>query len=213
MIRLSGLAPVPSWFVVLADCESARPIADALRHQATQAISHPPGRPWLVGWWAPGTVINAQAGQISAQAGQTRIAVIGQHTVTPGQLADAAGRIRTVADLDRLAASLVGSSHLVASVAGQVRVQGTVAGLRRGFHPTIGGAAVAADRADVLAGLLNAGLDEQRLALHLLDPHILYPLAGQPVWQGVTVFAAEHYLVLDGGTGQRSVRWWAPPEP
>src|SRR4029453_17343503 len=208
MIRLSGPLTVPSWFVVLPDFESTRPIADALRQQATQtqAISHPSGRPWLVGCWATDTVTNAQAGQ-------TRIAVIGQHTVTPGQLADAAGRIRTVADLDRLAASLVGSSHLVASVAGQVRVQGTVAGLRRVFHARIGGAAVAADRADVLAGLLDARLDEQRLALHLLEPHILYPLAGPPVWQGVSVLPTDHYLVLDGGTGQRSVRWWAPPDP
>ena len=64
-------------------------------------------------------------------------------------------------------------------------MQGTVTGVRRVFHARIDGAAVAADRADVLAGLLDAGLDEQRLALHLLEPHILYPLAGQPVWQGV----------------------------
>jgi asparagine synthase (glutamine-hydrolysing) len=206
MVRVSDLAAVPCWFVVLADCESARPIADALRHQATQAISHPSGRPWLVGCWAAETVT-------TAQAGQTKIAVIGQHTVASGELADAAGRIRVIADLDRLAASLVGSSHLVASVAGRVRVQGTVAGLRRVFYARIGGAAVAADRADVLAGLLDAGLDEQRLVLHLLEPHILYPLAGQPVWQGVSVLPTDHYLVLDGDGQQGPVRWWVPPEP
>ena len=57
---------------------------------------------------------------------------------------------------------------------------------------------MAADRADLLAGLLDAGVDEQRLALHLLEPHILYPLAGQPVWQGVELLATDHYLVLDG---------------
>ena len=118
-----------------------------------------------------------------------------------------------MADLDGLAASLVGSAHLVASVAGRVRVQGTVTGVRRVFHASIGGAAVAADRADVLAGLLDAGLDEQRLALHLLEPHILYPLAGQPVWQGVAVLPTDHYLVLDGDGRHRSVRWWMPPEP
>ena len=72
---------------------------------------------------------------------------------------------------------------------------------------------VAADRADVLAGLLGAGLDEQRLALHLLEPPILYPLAGQPVWQGVDLLPADHYLVLDGDGRHRSVRWWTPPEP
>ena len=156
--------------------------AAALRAQATHELSHPAGRPWLLGRWPEGTVT-------VAQAGTTRLALIGQHAVTPGQLADAAGRVREVADLDRLAASLAGSFHLVASVAGRVRVQGTVTGVRRVFSARIGGAAVAADRADVLAGLLDAGLDEQRLALHLLEPHILYPLAGQPIWRDVDVAA------------------------
>ena len=190
-MRVADFATVPSWFVVLEDHESAGPVGAALRARATGELSHPSGRPWLLGCWPEGTVT-------TGQAGDTKLAVIGQHAVPPGQLADAAARIRAVADLDGLAASLVGSAHLVASVAGRVRVQGTVTGVRRVFHASIGGAAVAADRADVLAGLLDAGLDEQRLALHLLEPHILYPLAGQPVWQGVAVLPTDHYLVLDG---------------
>jgi len=205
-VRVADFATVPSWFVVLEDGPSAGPVGAALRARATGELSHPSGRPWLLGCWPEGTVT-------TGQARHTKLAVIGQHAVTPGQLADAAGRIRAVADLDGLAASLVGSAHLVASVAGRVRVQGTVTGVRRVFHASIGGAAVAADRADVLAELLDAGLDTQRLALHLLEPHILYPLAGQPVWQGVAVLPTDHYLVLDGDGRHRSVRWWTPPEP
>jgi asparagine synthase (glutamine-hydrolysing) len=129
-----------------------------------------------------------------------------------GELARAAGQLRVISDLDRLAGSLVGSSHLVASMAGRVRVQGTVTGTRRVFHATVDGVRVAADRADVLAGLLDAGLDEQRLALHLLEPHVLYPLAGQPVWRGVEQLPTDHYLVLDRDE-HRLVRWWTPPEP
>jgi asparagine synthase (glutamine-hydrolysing) len=129
------------------------------------------------------------------------------------EAAGVAGRIRAVNDLERLAASLVGSSHLIASVAGRVRVQGTVTGVRRVFHASVNGVSVAASRADVLAGLLRSGLDEQRLALHLLEPHILYPLAGRPVWQGVRLLPTDHYLVLDRDGRHRSVRWWAPPEP
>jgi len=72
MDRLAGLATVPSWFVVLADCDSARSLAPVLRDQATQQISHPSGRPWLLGCWADGTVT-------TGQAGQTKIALIGQH--------------------------------------------------------------------------------------------------------------------------------------
>jgi asparagine synthase (glutamine-hydrolysing) len=147
------------------------------------------------------------------EAGEAKIAVIGQHAVTAAQLATAAARMDEVADLDPLAASLVGSSHMIASVAGRVRVQGTVTGLRRVFHANIARAVVAADRADVLAGLLDAALDEQRLAVHLLDSSTLYQLADEAVWHGVSVLATDRYLVLDPHGQQWSVKWWTPPEP
>jgi asparagine synthase (glutamine-hydrolysing) len=197
---------VPSWFIVVPDCEAAVPVVAALRGSRTREIDHSSGRPWLLGRWAEGSVT-------TGEAGHTRIAVIGQHAVTAGELTEAAGRIQTVADLDRLAASLVGSSHMAATVAGQVRVQGTVTGVRRVFHARIGGVTVAADRADVLARLLDARLDEHRLAVHLLEPPVLYPLAGQPLWQGVALLPTDHYLAVDGEGRHRTVEWWMPPEP
>jgi asparagine synthase (glutamine-hydrolysing) len=206
VVRPADFGAIPFWFVVLADCDATRAVGIALRDHATQAINHPSGRPWLLGRWPEGTVA-------TGQAGRTKIALIGQHTEAADRLAKAAAGTQTVADLDRLATSLVGSSHLVASVAGRVRVQGTVTGVRRVFHALVDGSSVAADRADVLARLLGTGLDERRLAVHLLEPPILYPLAGQPVWQGVELLATDHYLVLDGDGRHRSVRWWAPPEP
>jgi asparagine synthase (glutamine-hydrolysing) len=205
MVRLYNLSALPSWFVVLPDDEAASSVATSLRDRAAQQLNHGSGRPWLLGCWGEGTVT-------TGQAADTKIAVIGEHAVMADELARAAGQIRVISDLDRLAGSLVGSSHLVASVAGHVRVQGTVTGTRRVFHATVDGARVAADRADVLAGLLDAGVDERRLALHLLEPHVLYPLAGQPVWQGVEELPTDHYLVLDRDRYQ-TVRWWTPPEP
>jgi asparagine synthase (glutamine-hydrolysing) len=205
LISLEDLG-VTSWFVVLPDDQAASVVATALRGYAAQQLNHVSGRPWLLGCWADGTLT-------SGQGADTKIAVIGQHALTSDDLARAAGRIRTIADLDRLAATLVGSSHLVASVAGRVRIQGTVTGVRRVFHATVDGARVAADRADVLAGLLDAGLDEQRLALHLFQPHILYPLAGQPVWQRVEELPTDHYLLVDREGQHRSIRWWTPPDP
>jgi asparagine synthase (glutamine-hydrolysing) len=197
---------VPSWFAALGDQEAALPAAAALRAYATREIAHPSGRPWLLGRWPEGAVATGRTGTV-------KLAVLGQHRVTGDRLDEAARRVRAVADLDRLAASLVGSVHLVASVGGRVRAQGSVTGLRRLFHARVQGAAVAADRADVLAGLLGTGLDERRLALHLLEPHILYPLAGQPVWRGVELLATDRYLVFDHDGGRRTVRWWTPPEP
>jgi asparagine synthase (glutamine-hydrolysing) len=205
-VRFASFHAVPSWFVVLEDHDSARGVVGVLDAQASSVVSHPSGRPWLLGSWPDGTVT-------VGQAGTSRLALLGQHATTPGQLDDAAARVREVADVDQLAASLAGSSHLVASVAGRVRVQGTVTGVRRVFSANVGGAAVATDRADVLACLLNARPDEQRLALHLLQPHILYPLAGQPLWRKVDVVPTDHYLVLDGNGRRRQVRFWAPPDP
>jgi asparagine synthase (glutamine-hydrolysing) len=206
MVTLADLDAIPSWFVVLPDCEAAQRVGAALRAQATQEFSHASGRPWLLGRWAEGTVT-------TGQAGPTKIAVLGQHVATSDQLTRAAGRIEAVADLDRLATSLPGSFHLIASVAGRVRAQGTVTGVRRLFHARVGGATVAADRADVLASLLHAQLDEHWLAVHLLEPPILYPLAGRPVWQGVAVVPGDHHLMLGQDGRSRSVRWWTPPEP
>jgi asparagine synthase (glutamine-hydrolysing) len=206
MARLYWLDRLPFWFAAVPDDEAARPAVAALRAHATRELAHPSGRPWLLGQWPEGTVTTGQAGSV-------KIAIVGQHLATADQLIEAAGRVRAVADLDRLAASLVGSSHLIASVDGRVRVQGTVTGVRRVFSAQVGGVPVAADRADLLGGLLDTGVDEERLALHLLEPHILYPLAGQPVWRGVEALATDHYLVLDGDGRRQSVRWWSPPQP
>jgi asparagine synthase (glutamine-hydrolysing) len=206
MAGLAEFDAIPFWFVILPDCEPARPFGAALQDQAVRIINHPSGRPWLLGRWTEDAVT-------FGQAGRTMIALIGQHTVTAGQLAEFANRVETVADLDRLATSLIGSSHLIATIAGQVRVQGTITGVRRVFHASVAGVTVAADRADVLAHISGAGLDVQRLALHLLEPPILYPLAGQAVWRGVELLATDHYLTLDRDGRHRSVRWWTPPEP
>lgn len=196
----------PDWFAVLPDCASAAPVGEALRSRALQEVSHPSGRPWLLGRWSSGAMTVGEAGQV-------KIAVVGEHTVTAGRLTAAAGRFDTIAGLDELARGLVGSFHLVASVTGRVRVQGSVSGVRRVFHAGIGDARVAADRADVLAGLLGAKPDEQRLAARLLNPCAPHPLAGEPVWQGVSALRTGRYLELDAEGRGEPVAWWAPPEP
>ena len=154
----------------------------------------------------------AGRGALTARAGSTALVVLGQHAGQDQLLSEHAGRAGTVAELDRLARALVGSVHLLASVGGTVRVQGSVTGIRRVFSADVGGVPMAADRADLLAALSGAALDERRLALHLLHPHVLYPVAGLPVWHGVDVLAGDAYLRLDG-TGRQPVRWWRPPDP
>ncbi|MGH4024773.1 MAG: asparagine synthase-related protein, partial [Pseudonocardiaceae bacterium] len=109
--------------------------------------------------------------------------------------------------------SWAGNFHLIASVAGQVRIQSPISGFRRVFHATTGGLTVAADRADVLAGLTEATLDEARLAVALLEPAAPHPLGGEPMWRGLAAVPTGCYLALDGAGRHQPVRWWTAPEP
>ncbi|WKX73388.1 asparagine synthase C-terminal domain-containing protein [Streptomyces sp. XD-27] len=97
-------------------------------------------------------------------------------------------------------------------MAGKVRIQGTVTGIRRVFAAEFGPVTVAADRADTLAFLLDAPLDEGRLALHLLDPPALPPLTDVPLWRGVRGLPTDSCLVLDDDGQSHHTRWWTPPE-
>ena len=208
MVPAAG--PTAPWFVVLPDADDAWAVRAALGDGSRLLAEHPSGRPWVLG--------RVPAGQlVTARAGDTALLLAGQHGLGPERLAAAAAAVRSIADLDRLAGSLPGSWHLVASVGGKVRVQGTVTGIRRVFTATVAGTAVAADRADVLAALLGARLDERRLALHLLHPHLLHPLAGLPVWRGVDVLRRRLLRAAGGRPGphgalverrpSRSCRW------
>ncbi|MDQ3762288.1 MAG: asparagine synthase-related protein [Actinomycetota bacterium] len=148
-----------------------------------------------------------------APVGGTQVAVIGCSPVTATSLSTLVNRVHTVADLDRLGSGLAGSFHLVAAVGGQVRVQGSVSGLRRVFYTRIGQVTVAADRADVLAGLAGAGVDEQCLAVRLIYPYLPRPLADGCLWHGVRALGGDCYLLIDADQPARVVRWWRPPEP
>ncbi len=195
-----------TWFVVFPDCDAARGVVAALGPHAQQTLSHVSGRPWLMGRWSADELVSAQVEGI-------QVVVIGCCPVTTTTLSALASRVRTVADLDRLEAGLSGSFHLVAAIDGQVRVQGSVSGLRRVFHTQVGDVTVAADRADVLAGLAGAAVDEQQLAAHLIYPYLPHPLAGRCLWQGVQALADDCYLLTDPVRPARVVRWWSLPEP
>lgn len=200
----------PDWLVVLPDVEPAGAVMTAPRMAAGQRVDHASGRPWIVGRWATGSLA-------VGQAGGARVAVVGEHGVTDEVLTRVAARLRSVADLDTalgaVVPSLAGSFHVVASVAGTVRVRGTVSSLRPVHRATVGGVTIAADGADVLADVVGAPLDEGRLALRLLAPPFLHPVTDEPVWHGVTMLPMGHDLELDRQGRHRVVRRWSAPDP
>jgi asparagine synthase (glutamine-hydrolysing) len=195
-----------AWFVVLPDTDAGATVAAALADHATQQLDHPSGRPWLVGRWHEPEFACAQTGNVA-------VAVLGQHVLSgTSSLETVVGRVRSVDDLDRVSAALAGSFHLIASVQGVVRAQGTVLGQRRLFGAHCEGVDIAADRSDVLGALVGIGIDVPRLAVHLLFPPTLHPVTDHPIWRGVGAVAPDHCLLLDCAGRARTLRRWTAPD-
>ena len=190
-----------SHFVVLPDHDGALAAARRLCAPESRTLKHASGRVWLAGQWRDDEIV-------VAAAGDARLAVIGWCPVSVGELERVASGLRDLVHLDTLARRLPGSFHLVASLGGRCRVQGTASGLRLVFHRVVDGVVVAADRADVLGG---AALDEQALAVRLLFP-TPHPLLERTMWRGVECVPPGSALLVDGDRA-RLTRWWHNPEP
>ncbi len=198
------------WFVALPDTEGSVGISQALHELCVgrgrlSEVRHPSGRPWLIGCWDPRRLA----------LGRSRdgvIAVLGEHSVSDDWLTTRTAAASSVADLDAVTSGIRGSAHLVASIGGRVRVQGTASGSRRIYRCVADGVPVVSDRAGMLARLIQAAPDRARLAVRLLS-NAPWPLAWESVWSGVEAVLPGHYVLLPGDAPAREVRWWSPPEP
>jgi asparagine synthase (glutamine-hydrolysing) len=177
------------------------------RWPARWTMTHASGNPWLSGSLHPDEVT-------LATVRSSRVAVIGTCPVTATELAELIAVLRTVAELDRLARRLPGCFHLLASIDGVVAARGSLAGTRRVFHTQIASMTVAGDRADSLARLAGAGIDEQALAARVAcGGRIPPPLGEHSLWRQVRALAPDQVLCIDrAGTPSQS-RWWRAPAP
>ena len=195
-----------TWIVVLPDSDSGAAVTAPLLASAHRLVRHASGRPWLLGCWPEGEVL-------TASAGTARMALIGRCSTDVASLTNALSRMRRASDADALAGRLPGCFHLLVSIAGQVRIQGTVAQSRRVFHSRLGDVTLASDRADVLARCIGADVNEAVLTTRLLFPLAPPPLDARPLWQGVHAVPGDSYLRLDADGSAAVVRWWRPPDP
>jgi asparagine synthase (glutamine-hydrolysing) len=202
----AGTGPGDAYVAVFTDRADAAAVARSFTRPGSRTVTHPSGRPWLVGHWQDEEIV-------TARAGSALLAVLGCCPIGADELRRRAARLRDLAELDALARSLPGSFHLVGALDGRIRVQGTASGLRLVFHAEIGGVRVASSRADTLAAVLGADPDVEELAVRLLWP-APYPLFERPMWRAVTAVPPQDALVVgaDGRT-VRHTRWWTPPEP
>ncbi|MET9606994.1 asparagine synthase-related protein [Streptomyces sp. NPDC006512] len=197
------------FFFVFPDNEAASAVARRLREDqpgSLSSVAHASGRDWIVGRWEPSDLL-------VARAGRTALALIGTfpHDLA-GALTQRAGRLRDPAELDDLALTLPGQFHLLASVDGTLRVQGSAYGARRVFHTRTRGTLVAGDRALELARLAGLEPDPAAVAIHLLGMAPA-PLDQRPLWSALTAVPAGTALLArpDGTPSHR--RWHRPPEP
>lgn len=195
-----------TWFIVLPDGRNGRSVGEGFRNHAPQLVEHASGRPWIAGQWAPDEMT-------VASAGRAHIAIIGCCPITSTQLSALLAGVECIADVDRIVRELSGSFHLIASVQGQVRVQGSVSALRQVFYARVAGLTVAADNAQVLVSLTGTAIDDRLIASRLAYPQLPYPLDDQCLWRGVRNLSSDCCLILDDEGGDHILQWWSVPEP
>ncbi|MBW4718141.1 asparagine synthase-related protein [Saccharothrix obliqua] len=204
--RRSRRFAIDGGLVVLPDSAAAARVFERVPHDEPDVVRHPSGRPWLVGRWSPRDLVVVDEGPV-------RVVLFGFCPVDPREVRAHLVRVRHPADLDALARVLPGCAHLVASVDGEVRFQGTIAGVRRVFTGRVDGVSVAGDRADVVAEVVGAEPDVDMLAVGSVFPLFIPPLGERSWWRGVEAVAPDSYLLLTRDGRSRSARWWTPPEP
>ncbi len=95
-----SLQALPTWFAVLPDTDAAAAVAAKALAHAAQTLRHRSGRPWLVGRWAPSSMV-------VGECGGTRLAVLGEHSVSAeaARRAAAAAEGTSLSALDRIRAA------------------------------------------------------------------------------------------------------------
>jgi len=199
---------VEDWWVMLPDSGAAAAVTERLCRGEVRSVPHVSGRPWLVGRW------DARR-EVSAQAGEARVVVLGRSAARAEVLRRRIERVRRPSDVERAVAGLAGSFHVLASVSGRVWARGTASAACRVFTTRVDGVPVAAGRADVLAALVGASPDPEMLALRLMHPPVTsVVLADRTVWRNVRAIPAQEALVWGrDGRPEPAARWWHPPEP
>jgi asparagine synthase (glutamine-hydrolysing) len=190
------------WFALFPDCGAALAVASRLGARAERTVTHPSGNPFIVGDWITSAEARNDHGLF--------VALIGHTPVGARELTAHIAGLREIDAVDRLTARLPGDFHVVVEAHGEIHARGTASGMRRLFHATADGTTVAANRADVLARLFDTPVDDDVLALRLLD-FVPHPLGDVPLWRGVHAVVPGEFLRF-GRSVPRTVRWWEPPQ-
>ncbi|MEO3930135.1 asparagine synthase-related protein [Micromonosporaceae bacterium B7E4] len=208
MVAVPDMASGLSWFVVVPDTDAGRALVEPLRQRATglRMLTHASGRPWMLGRWTDDEVA-------VAELGDRRLVALGEHRLSADDLERRGAGARDAGQMCAALQGLPGSFHALAATSAGTAVHGSLSGYRRVYFVSVGEQTAAGDRADVLAGLGGAQVDDEALALRMLAPYAPWPIFWQPVWRGVHAVPPDGRLLLDRAAAPRTVTRWRAPEP
>ncbi len=193
------------FFVLLTNNDADRVVAGCRSFGPTHVLTHDSGRPWLIArlHHSRMTVLTA---------GERRLILLSSGTLTDDEVAALRGRLERRSTGAELIAGMAGSHHVILSTPTTTQVQGTLSGIRRVYHATVDGQTVVSDRADVLAQLTSADLDEKALVVRMLEP-VNHPLGNRPMWRGIQQVPSGQRLETNSDGRVAHARWWHQPTP
>nr|WP_254221313.1 asparagine synthase-related protein [Brevibacterium luteolum] len=167
-------------------------------------IPHHSGRPWLI-------TNHPRRSVITYISGEVRVALIGTADASEAAIASIVRNRWTAETLKELQTRFAGSYLTIASVRGRVYASGPFAQTRRIFSASVDNLIVLSDRADTLARLDDAPLDEVAITLRLLTG-VPYPAVEDSVWRSVVGLDGTKFVVVEqDGTSITIDTWWHRP--
>lgn len=166
---------------------------------------HPSGRPWIAGDPGDRRLVHARNDSLE-------VVLVGSPTAGEQVLAARTRNARDVAELDGVAADLVGSDVLLfARQDGRMRAQAPAFLTASLFWARVDGVAVVSDEQRPLALLAGAGVDLAVLAGRLTGADLSHPFSLNPIWAGVRGVGPGEWLSSVGGAPPRRRKWWTAP--
>lgn len=198
------IGPILS-FLVLPDIRLPDGLVARLEpHSTTVLAKHRSGRPWVLG------ALGRSKSYLSVRR-DLQVMLFSDSPVDPAVVEREVNRISRLTDLDALSSKLAGNFHIVASLNGDVRFQGSLSTSRHVFWSSICGMTVASDNQALLRKVAGARVDVTQLALRLTLREPIASVFNETIWEGIRSLGVGRYLSIDvNGNPSESV-WWKPP--
>lgn len=155
---------------------------------------------------------DASESVLTAAYCDVEVIIIGRTDATSDSLRSKLSSIRRLCDFDLLVQQIRGSYYLIGRIGKDLRVQGTISGLRRVFFSQQGRSLVIGSRESQLARLLGSTVEMSSVLARIacdLPPSVL---SANSSWTGIECVSPGYYLRI-GADGHRAVqRWWSTPD-